>query len=142
DARADRNRLEARGIVRREERGDVAALAPAHGADPRRIDNALRDERIDPRHHVPRIADAEIADVQCAELLAVAGAAAIVRLEHDDAARHPDVDRVRRARERHGARDARRSAVDHDEQRVLARWTEIDRFMQYAFDCRAVLALP
>src|SRR5262252_10445845 len=43
DAGADRDRLEARRVVRGEERRDVAALAPAHGADLRRIDQAFPD---------------------------------------------------------------------------------------------------
>ncbi len=120
DAGADRDRLEARRVVRREKRRDVAALAPAHGADLRRIDHPLRDQRVDAREHVPRVADAEIADVERAELLAVAGAAAVVRLEDEDAARHPDVDRIDRAGERDGARHAGRTAVNHDEQRVLS----------------------
>ena len=78
-------------------------------ADLRRIDHALRDQRVDAGQHVPGVADAEVADVERAELLAVAGAAAIVRLEHEHAARHPDVDRIDRAGERDGAR-RRRSA--------------------------------
>ena len=64
--------LEPRGVVRREKRGDVAALAPAHRADLGGIDNPLRDQRVDAGQHVPGVADAEIADVQRSELLAVA----------------------------------------------------------------------
>ena len=85
DAGADRDRLEPIGVARRQERGDVAALAPAHAADAIAIDEALLHQRIDAREHVPRVADAEIAHVERSELLAVSGAAAIVRLEDERA---------------------------------------------------------
>ena len=136
DAGADRDRLEPRRVVRGEERRDVAALAPAHRADPRRIDQPLRNQRVDARDHVPRVADAKVADVQRAELLAVAGAAAVVRLEDEHAPRHPHVNRIDRAGQRHGARHAGRAAVDDDEQRVLARGIEVGRFVQHALDRR------
>ena len=130
-------------VVRREERGDVAALAPAHRADPGGIDQALRDQRVDARQHVPGVADAEVADVQRAELLAVAGAAAIVRLEHEDAARHPHVDRIDGAGERH-RRARRRSGPPWitTSSGYLRDGSKSDRLVQHAFDRRAVLALP
>ena len=89
--------------MRGEERGDVAALAPSHGADPGRIDQAFRNQRVDTRKHIPGVADAEIADVERSELLTIAGAAAIIRLEDEDVLRHPDIDRIRRAGKRHRA---------------------------------------
>ena len=49
-----------------------------------------------PRKHVPRVADAQIADVERAECLAVARAAAIVRLEDQRALRQERVDGVGR----------------------------------------------
>ena len=75
-----------------------------------------------PGQHVPGVADAEVAHVQRAELLAVAGAAAIVRLEHERAAREPQVDRVIAdvVRVRHRPRHAGRPAVNHDQQRIAA----------------------
>src|SRR6185437_3471788 len=50
-----------------DERGNVAALAPAHGADALRVNEALRDQIIDAGNHVGVIAHAEIADVERAE---------------------------------------------------------------------------
>ena len=103
--------------------GDVAALAPAHAADLRGIDPALGDQVVDAREHVPRVADAEVADVQLAELLAVAGAAAVVDLENQRPARRPDVGRVvaRVGRQQRRPIDAGRAAVDDAQQRVLLR---------------------
>src|SRR5262245_23384883 len=98
---------------------------------------------IDARQHVPGVADAEVADVQRSERLAVAGAAAVVRLEDERAARRPDVDRIdARARERRRPRRPRRAAVNDDEQRILPAGLEAERLVQDAFDRRAVLAFP
>ena len=103
---------------RRQERRDVAALAPAHAADPLRVHPALLDQVLDAREHVPGVADAEVADVELAELLAVAGAAAVVDLQDERAARGPDVRRVVRASSmQRRPVDARRPAVDDAEQR-------------------------
>ena len=66
-------------------------LQPMH-ATLLRIDPALRDQEVDAGQNVPGIADAEVADVQLAELLAIAGAAAIVHFQNQRAARGPDVD--------------------------------------------------
>ena len=142
DAGAHRDGFEAVGIVGGEERRNVAALAPAHRADLLRVDEPSGDERIDAREHVPGVADAEIPDVEGPELLAVAGAAAVVGLEDQDAPRHPDIDRINRARERDRPRDAGGTAVNDDEERVLAGRIEVERLVQHAFDGGAVGALP
>ena len=102
------------------------------------------DEVIDAGDHVPRIADAEVAHVECAELLAVTGAAAIVHLEDERAARRPDVRRVvtRVGCQQSRTIDARRPAVNDAQQRIAFGGIEVSRLDQHAFDRRAVLALP
>ena len=143
DAGADRDRLEAIGMPGRQERRDVTALAPAHAADAIAIGQPLLHQRVDARQHVPRVADAEIADVERPELLAVAGAAAIVRLEHQRALRQECVDGVGGAAAvRHRARNAGRAAVNHDQQRIAPARHEVGRLVQHPFDAGAVLALP
>ena len=72
DSRAHRDSLEA--VARcRDERGNVSALAPAHRAHALLVHPALGDQRIYPGNHIGIIADAEIANVQGAEFLAVTG---------------------------------------------------------------------
>jgi hypothetical protein len=103
----------------------------------------LRDEMVDARDDIPRVADPEVAHVELTELLAVPRAAAVVRLEHDGPLRQPELDGIR-APDLHaaGTRDARRPAVNHDEQRVLLSRLEVRRLVQHPFDRRAVGALP
>ena len=48
-----------------------------------RVRDALRDQIIHSAHHVPHVANAQIPHVQRAKCGAIAGAAAIVRLENE-----------------------------------------------------------
>ena len=65
---------------------DVAALAPAHGADSVLIHHAFADQVIDAGDDIGIVADAQVADIERAEVGAVAGRAAIVRLQKQRAA--------------------------------------------------------
>jgi len=58
---------------RRDERGNVPALAPAHRPNPLLIHGALRDQRIHAGNDVRIISDSEIAYIQRAEFLSVPG---------------------------------------------------------------------
>ena len=122
--------------------GDVAALAPAHAADARGVDPSSLHEVIDAGDDVPRVADAEVAHVELPEALAVAGAAAVVDLQHQRAAADPGIDGVVAVLDQDRTIDPGRSAVDDDEQRILLRRIEIRRAHEHALDRRAVLALP
>src|SRR5262249_50144386 len=94
DTGADGNGGEAVRRGRQEGR-DVAPLAPAHAADLGGIDPPELDEVIDAGKHIPGVADAEAADVELPELLAVASAAAIVDAQDQGAPAGPDVGRAR-----------------------------------------------
>src|SRR5262249_23556612 len=96
------------------------------------------------RQNVPRVADAEVAHVKFAKLFAIARAAAIIDLQDQRPARRPNVRRiVTRVRcQEHWAIDARRSAMDDTEQRILLLGIEVGRFDEDAFDSGAILTLP
>ena len=143
DTGTNRDRLEP--IARcREEGGNVAPLAPAHARDALWIHPSLLHEVIDAAHNVPRITDAQVADVELPEGLAISRAAAVVDLQDQCAARHPDVGWViaRVRREQRWTIDTRWSAMNDAEERILLRRIEVRRLDQHAFDWRAVSALP
>ena len=81
-------------------------------------------------------------DVQLPESLSVAGAAAVVHLEHERATRRPQVGGVVPGVDGLRTVDAGRATVNHAEQRVLLRRVVVARLDQHALDHFAVLALP
>src|SRR5579872_1912717 len=127
---------------RGDERGDVAALAPTHGADALWVNEALRDEVIDAGNHVSVIAHAEIADVERPEFRAVARRAAIVRFENHGAARGEKFDGIVTVRRTRRATGARGASVNFDEQRIFLRRIEIRGLHQDSFDGCAVAGFP
>jgi len=129
---------------RSEERRDVAALAPAHAAHPPGIHPPLRHQVIHARKHVPGVAHPQVAHVECAEALAVAGAAAVVHLQDQRAARRPDVRRVVAGvgQEEHRPVDAGGPAMDDAEEGVSFGRVEVGRLDEHALDGLAVPAGP
>ena len=79
----------------------------------------LVDQMVDAGKDVPCISHPEIADVERPERLTVPGAAAVVDFENQRATTRPDVDRVRPPLSEVRPVDARRTAMDHAQQRML-----------------------
>src|ERR1019366_6705584 len=117
DAGADGDRGESRAGGG-EKGADVSALAPPHRRHLRGIDPSLLDQVVDAAQHVPRVADAEVADVELPERLAVARAAAVVDLEHEGPARNPRVYWIGPVVNQRRAVGSGRAAVEHAEQRI------------------------
>ncbi len=129
--------------MRGQKRGNISTLRPAHRSHFAGINYSFCDQRIHSAHHVPHIANAEIAHVECAKRRAVSRASAIVRLQNQRAAGKKNLHGIRVSRGRKsGTGYAGRSAMNADQHRISFCWVVIGGLVKNSFNRRAVFALP
>ena len=117
-------RLERRAVAEHREQRDVAAVAPSHHPEPLGIDVRQRLQELHRAHHVVDLVAAVVDGVVV--LLAVTGAAAILRADDDVAA----LDRVLDEREHVDAPVAVHAAVHPDHRGVTAGSAFLQRLKQ------------
>src|SRR4051812_10858130 len=122
--------------------GHVAAVAPARHPELVGIGDATRYHRVDAGHDVAIVSATPVGDVAAHPLLAIAGRAAWIGIEHGPSLPRPVLSGRAPIRLEADVVRARRTAMDIHEQRVALTGAVADGLEQHTLDFLAIGTLP